>query len=96
MSLGNAYVKGAIRHTIHQHVHGATARHGRGDSHDPFVLFRQFYQRMPEYILKQGRHPVRIGYNTFSCYRIELTRGMPYSGLFFCRTKSLSFDGVEV
>lgn len=57
MSFGNAYVKGAIRHTIHQHVHGAAARHGGGDSHDPFVLFRQFYQRMPEYILKQGGIP---------------------------------------
>lgn len=63
----------------------------RGNSHDPFVLFGQFYQRMPEDILIQLRF-IQIMYDdAFAGFLVELAGGMPFGGRLFSRFETFAF-----
>ena len=96
MPFGDADIKCAFRHFLHKDIHGATAWHGRSHADNLRIGFSQFYQRVSEYILKEGRHSFRIDNETFAGHGVKLTRSMPFGGMFLCRGKSFSFYCVQV
>ena len=91
MPFGNPDVERPLRERFHHIGHGTTSRHGRGNSHDPFVLFGQFDKGMPENILVKLRFVQLVDNNPFSSFLVEQARGMPFRRRLFGGLESFAF-----
>ena len=95
MLLGNAHVKGTIRHGRHHQVHRGARWHGRGYPHDACILFSKLDHCMPKDILVFGR--LRAAWSFFvnlSSQLVKCSWGMPGGFVSaFGWAITLSFDG---
>ena len=96
MPFGNAHVESPVWHGIHQHIHGASRRHGRRDAYNAWIQMGQFYQRMAKHLLESWRQSLRVFMLLFSCLRIEFPSGMPSGRILLGRFEALAFLSVQM
>ena len=96
MSFVNPPLKSPVWKFLHHICHGTARWHGRCDAYNTFVLFSQFYQRVPEDILIELRL-IQLVYNdTLSCFLVETTRSMPFRSRFLSRLETFAFLGLDM
>ena len=78
MPFGYPNIKRPLRERFHHISHGTARRHGRSNSHDPFILFGQLNKGMSENILIKLGLIQFMNNDTFSCFLIEQPRSMPF------------------
>ena len=96
MSLGYAYVEGALRHTLHHDVHRAAGGHGRGHAHNAGVLLSQLHKGVTKDILELGRQLALILLEADAGLRVKAPRSMPWARVLLSRGKALAFAGMKV
>ncbi len=96
MSFGDAYVETSVRHFLHQDIHGASRRHGRGDPYNLVVCLGEFQQSMSEDFLEQRWHTFGVGHEAFARFLVELTGSVPDGGCLFGWLEALALGGVDV
>ena len=98
MLLGDAHVKGTVRHGRHHQVHGRSRRHGWSDPHDAGIFFSHLHQGMSKDILVLGRlWAARSFLVNLSCKLIKGAWCMPGGFIStFSRSIALAFYGYAM
>ena len=76
--------------------HRAACRHGGSDTHDPFVLFGQFHQCMPEDILIELRLVEVVHDDALAGFLVELAGCVPFGGRLFGRFETFPFGCLDM